>query len=134
MRSPRIDLAYPENIATCLAIKDHEECFRNPRWIDEDWCVERVEFLQRAQYDFENDSEWFSRDQRASMSTSIIHGRVCLGHSQHVERLHTLQMIRGDARSDIIDPSIPKAGTALARNIARQGKEKICSGCALFDS
>jgi hypothetical protein len=26
MRSPRVDLAHAESIATCLAIEDHEEC------------------------------------------------------------------------------------------------------------
>jgi hypothetical protein len=94
MRSPRVDLAYADSIATCPAIKNHEECLHNPCWIEEDWCVERIEFLQRAQddfeNDFENDSEWFSRDQRVSMSRGIIHGRACVEHGQHAERLHTL--------------------------------------------
>jgi hypothetical protein len=120
MRSPRVDLAYTESIATCLATEDHEDCLRNTRWIEEDWILERVEHLQRAQDDFENlnDSEWFSRDQRVSMSRSIIRGRACLEHAQHTERLHTLQMIRGNARGDLIDPSCLKAKNALARTAA----------------
>jgi hypothetical protein len=118
MHPPRVDLAYTESIATCPAIEHHEECLRNPRWIEEDWSLERVEYLQRAQDDFENDSEWFSRDQRVNMSRSIIYGRVYLEHAQHTERLHTLQMIRGDARGDIIDPSCLKARNSLARTAA----------------
>jgi hypothetical protein len=126
MRSPRIDLAYADSIATCPAIENHAECLRNPRWIEEYWCIERVEFLQRAQDEFENDSERFSRDQRANMSRSIIQGRVCLEHSGHSERLHTLQMIRGDARSDLVDISYPKAGDALARTTAGRRARTRC--------
>jgi hypothetical protein len=114
MHSPRIDVAYAESIATCLAIEDHEECLCNPRWIEKDWSVELVEHLQRAQDDLENDSEWFSRNQGVNMSRSIVHGRACLEHGQHAERLHTLQMIRGDVRSDLVDPSCPNARNALA--------------------
>jgi hypothetical protein len=59
------------------------------------------------------------------MSNSIIRGRVCLEHVQHMERLHTLQMIRGDARGDLVDPLCPKTRDALPRTAAiRRARKK----------
>lgn len=126
MRLPRIDLACPESIATCLAIENLDECVHNPRWIEEYWSVERVESLQRTQEDLKHDSESYSRHQRVDMSRRIVHGQVCLEHARHAKRLHTLQMIRGDARSDLATLSLPEIQSGRARIAAvRRAKKKV---------
>ena len=102
MRPRYINLAYAETMETCLATEHDQECLHNPRWIEEDWSEERLLTLQRARHALEHDADSYSREQRVALSRRIIHGQVCLHHSRDcVERLHILQMIRGDARSDL---------------------------------
>lgn len=121
MRPQNINLSYAETMETCLATAHDQECLNNPRWIEEDWPEERLHALQRERHAFEHDPEFYSREQRIELSRHIIHGQVCLYHYHYcAERLHILQMIRGDAKGDLnetatIGVRIGRTRTTVAR-------------------
>lgn len=125
MRPRNINLAYAETMETCLAIEHGQECLHNPRWIEEDWSEERLHILQRERYAFECDPESYSREQRVVLSRRIIHGQVCLHHSRYcAERLHILQMIRGDVRSDLHEPATTRVRSGCVRTAAARAARK----------
>jgi hypothetical protein len=125
MRPQNINLAYAETIQTCLAIEDGDECVHNPRWIEEDWSEERLHSLQRERRAFEHDPEFYSREQRIELSKRIIHGRVCLYHYHYcAERLHILQMIRGDAKGDLNETATIGVRSGRVRTTAARAARK----------
>jgi hypothetical protein len=102
MRPQSINLSYAETMETCLATEHDQECLNNPRWIEEDWPEERLQALQLERHAFECHPKSYSREQRIELSKRIVHGQVCLYHYHYcAERLHILQMIRGDAKGDL---------------------------------
>lgn len=115
MHSPRIELAHASALETCPAIENGQSCHDNPRWIEEDWSAAVVGNLKRAQNDLGRHFDSFSREERVLRSKALLHGQVCIGHEVHALRLHTLQMIRGDARSDLRGPRYPKRDPAAGR-------------------
>lgn len=125
MRPRYINLAYAETMEICLATEHDQECLHNPRWIEEDWSEERLLTLQRARHAFEYDPDSYSHEQRVALSRRIIHGQVCLHHSRDcVERLHILQMIRGDARSDLHEETTTKMRSDCVRTDAAPAAKK----------
>jgi hypothetical protein len=125
MRPQNINLAYAETMGTCLAVQHNQECLHNPRWIEEDWSEERAHVLQRELHAFEFDAESYSHEQRIMLSRRIVHGQVCLYHSRYcAERLHILQMIRGDARSDLHEPTTTRLRGGRARTAAARAARK----------
>lgn len=133
MRPQNINLAYAETIGTCLAVEHNQECLHNPRWIEEDWSEERVHVLQRERHAFERDAEFYSREQRLELSRRIIHGQVCLHHSHYcAERLHILQMIREDARSDLYETKPTRLRGGRVRTAAARAARKRALRAARF--
>ena len=125
MRPQNIKLSYTETTATCLAVEHNQECLHNPRWIEEDWSEERLHVLQRERWAFEFNAESYNREQRVTLSKRIIHGQVCLHHSRYcAERLHILQMIRGDARSDLRKPTTMGIRRVRVRTAAARAAKK----------
>lgn len=115
MRFPRIALAHANVLQTCPAVENGRPCVNNPRWIEEDWSAEALENLRRAQNDLGSHFDAFSREERILRSKAVVHAHVCVIHSTHSKRLHTLQMIRGDARSDLRGPRFTKRKPARGR-------------------
>jgi hypothetical protein len=125
MRPQNINLAYAETMKTCLAIEHDQKCLNNPRWIEEDWSEERLHALQRERHDFEQDPEFCSREQRIELSKRIIHGQVCLYHYHNcAERLHILQMIRGDAKGDLNETATIGVRSGRVRTTAARAARK----------
>lgn len=125
MRPKNINLAYAETMGTCLAVEHNQECLHNPRWIEEDWSEERLLTLQRERHGFERDPESYTREQRVILSRRIIHGQVCLHHSRYcTERLHILKMIRGDANSDLHEPTTTRMSSGRVRTAAARAARK----------
>lgn len=125
MRPQNINLAYAATMGTCLAVEHNQECLYNPRWIEEGWSEERLHVLQCERFAFECDAESYSRGQRVILSRRITHGQVCLHHSRYcAERLHILQMIRGDARSDLHEPTTTGVRRGRVRTAAARAARK----------
>ena len=125
MRPQNINLAYAETMKTCLAIEHDQKCLNNPRWIEEDWSEERLYTLQLERHAFERDPESYSRERRVVLSKRIIHGQVCLHHSRYcAERLHVLQMIRGDAIGDLQEPTTNRVRSGGVRIAAARVARK----------
>jgi len=125
MRSCVLNLAYAETLLACLAIEHGDECLNNPRWIEEDWSDERSNDLQHARNNFEHNPESFSHEQRVAISKRIIHGQTCQHHSRlYAKRLHTLQMIRGDAISDLREIPFTRVRSGRVRTAAARGAKR----------
>lgn len=125
MPSRGIELGETENIHFCPAVENLRRCQHKPRWFEESWSVERIENLMRVRADLEHRWDSFDRDHRIVRSKALMHGQVCLAHSDHVRRLHTLNMIRGDARSDLRGPRFSTARVGRARaNKARNARKR----------
>jgi hypothetical protein len=125
MRPQNINLAYAETMETCLATERDQECLHNPRRVEEDWSEDRVQALQRERHAFECDPEFYSREQRVAFSRRIAHGQVYLHHSIYcAERLHVLQMIRGDAKGDLHEPTTTGARSGCARTAAARAARR----------
>lgn len=125
MRSQNIDLAYAEAMETCLATEHGQECLHNPRWTEEDWSEEHLHALHLERHALECDAEFYSREQRMELSKRIIHGQLCVRHSRYcAERLHVLQMIRGDAISDLQEPITAGVRSGRVRTVAARAAKK----------
>ena len=125
MRPQNINLAHAKTMETCLATEHDQECLHNPRWIEEDWSHERVHALKCERRAFECDPESYSREQRVRLSRRIIHGQVCRHHSLCcADRLHILQMIRGDAKGDLSGLTTTGARSGRVRTAAARKAKK----------
>lgn len=126
MPSRGIELGETENIHFCPAVENHRHCEHKPRWIEEDWSVQRIENLMRARADLHYRFDSFDRDHRIARSKALMHGQVCVAHGDHVRRLHTLNMIRGDARSDLRGSRHSTARTGRTRTArARAARKRV---------
>lgn len=124
MRSPRIDLAYAQDINSCPAIENNHPCLDNPRWIEKDWPLHSVQDLNRARSDLETHWGSFDHDQRVERSKTLIHGQTCSAHGMYSRRLHTALMIRGYARAGRKGPRVLKRKPNLKHKPAKRTGNK----------
>ena len=125
MPSRGIKLGGTENIHVCPAVENHQQCGSDPRWVEESWSAERIRGLMRARADLDYRYDSFDREHRISRSKTLMHGQVCLGHAEHARRLHTLSMIRRDARSDLRGPR-----NSIRKNRTRVNRKRTVGGRA----